>query len=130
MKNFFISLLIILSLSSSSYLYAEENIIKEISVEGTQRIDIETVISYSDISKGTAYTDELGNQVLKKLFDTNLFSNIKVSFFKNTLNIEINENPTINFVSFEGNSKVKDEDLMLEISLKERTVYSRSKVLS
>ena len=126
MKNFFISLLIILSLSS--YLYAEENIIKEISVQGTQRIDIETVISYSNISKGTAYTDELGNQVLKKLFDTNLFSNIKVSFLNNTLNIEIIENPTINFVSFEGNSKVKDEDLMLEISLKERTVYSRSKV--
>ena len=42
--------------------------------------------------------------------------------------IDVKENPTINLIKFKGNSKVKDEDLLIEISLKERSVYSRNKV--
>ena len=109
-------------------LFAAENTINNINIEGTQRIDIETVISYSNISNGDTYTEELGNQVLKSLFETNLFSNIQISFADNKLNIILKENPTINLVSFTGNSKINDEDLIIELSLKERSVYSRSKV--
>ena len=109
-------------------LYANENIIKAISIDGMQRIDEETVISYANISKGAIYSEEIGNNVLKSLFETNLFSNIQISFEENILNIKIKENPTINLVKFFGNSKIKDEDLVIEILLKERSVYSRSKV--
>ncbi len=111
-----------------SNLYANENIINSISIDGIQRIDKETVITYANISKGEAYTEEIGNNVLKNLFETNLFSNIQISFEDNVLNIKIQENPTINLVKFYGNSKIKDEDLEIEILLKERSVYSRSKV--
>ncbi len=113
---------------SNFNLYADENIIKSINVEGMQRIDVETVISYSKIVEGSVYTEELGNQVLRNLFETNLFSNIEISFVDNLLNISIKENPTINLVKFSGNSKIKDEDLLIEVSLKERNIYSRSKV--
>ena len=109
-------------------LYANENVINSISIEGVQRIDKETVTSYANISKGDVYTEEIGNNVLRNLFETNLFSNIQISFEANILNIKLQENPTINLVRFYGNSKVKDEDLEIEISLKERSVYSRSKV--
>ena len=107
---------------------ANENKIVSIDVIGTQRIDIETVISYSKIEIGDIYSEEIGNEILKDLFNTNLFSNIEISFENNLLSINVKENPTINFVKFTGNSKVKDEDLLIEISLKERSVYSRSKV--
>ena len=107
---------------------ANENKIVSIDVIGTQRIDIETVISYSKIEIGDIYSEEIGNEILKDLFNTNLFSNIEISFENNLLSINVKENPTINFVKFSGNSKVKDEDLLIEISLKERSVYSRSKV--
>ena len=46
-----------------------------ISLHGGQRIDEETVISYANISKGDVYTEEIGNKVLKSLYETNLFSN-------------------------------------------------------
>ena len=126
MKKYLLFFLFYLFLNNS--LYADENVINLISIEGVQRIDEETVISYADISKGDIYTEELGNNVLKSLFETNLFSNIQISFKANTLNIKIQENPTINLVKFYGNSKIKDEDLVIEILLKERSVYSRSKV--
>ena len=108
-------------------LFADGNVINKINVEGTQRIDVETVISYSNTSQGEIYSEDLGNQILKNLFDTNLFSNIQISFENNNLNILLQENPTINLVTFSGNSKIKDEDLIIEISLKERSVYSRSR---
>ena len=112
----------------NSLVFADESRINEIEVNGTQRIDTATVISYSNVNIGDLYTEELGNEILKELFDTNLFSNIEISYSDNLLLISIKENPTINLVKFTGNSKIKDEDLLIEISLKERGVYSRNKV--
>ena len=126
MKKFIIPFLLCLLLNTN--LYANENIIKAISIDGMQRIDEETVISYANISKGAIYSEEIGNNVLKSLFETNLFSNIQISFEENILNIKIKENPTINLVKFIGNSKINDEDLVIEILLNERSIYSRSKV--
>ena len=126
MKKYLLFLLLFLFLNNN--LYANENVINSISIEGVQRIDKDTVTSYANISKGEVYTEEIGNIVLRNLFETNLFSNIQISFEANILNIKLQENPTINLVKFYGNSKVKDEDLEIEISLKERSVYSRSKV--
>ena len=126
MKKYLLFFLLYFFLNNS--LHANENIINSISIDGIQRIDEETIISYANISKGDIYSEEIGNAVLKSLFETNLFSNIQISFEGNILNITIQENPTINLVRFIGNSKVKDEDLVIEILLKERSVYSRSKV--
>ncbi len=126
--QFRLFLLIFLFFKFTSLSLSDVNKIDEIDVLGTQRIDIETVISYSNINIGDIYTEELGNKILKDLFDTNLFSNIEIAFEDNKLQINVRENPTINLVKFSGNSKIKDEDLIIEISLKERSVYSRSKV--
>ncbi len=127
-KNFFIfcSIYFIITLT----LKASDNLIDDFLIEGAQRIDNETIISYSQVDLGQTYSEELGNKILKNLFLTNLFSNIEISFTNNTLSIKVVENPTINLVKFRGNSKVKDEDLLVEIQLKERSVYSRSKVKS
>ena len=122
------SFIIFLFFNLTAFAFSDDNKIDGIDIQGTQRIDTETVISYSNVELGDIYTEELGNKILKDLFDTNLFSNIEVIFDENRLQINVKENPTINLVKFSGNSKVKDEDLLIEISLKERSVYSRSKV--
>ena len=119
---------VLILLCISKALYAIDDRILLIKVEGTQRVDVETVISYSKIKIGDTYNEDLGNNVLKDLFDTNLFSNIEITFDNNSLLIAVKENPTINLIKFRGNSKIKDDDLLVEISLKERSVYSRSKV--
>ena len=126
MKKIFLLFVCLISLQLN--LLASDDSITSINITGTQRIDIETVISYSDVEIGDTYTEILGNQILKNLFNTNLFSNIEVSFNNTTLNINLKENPTINLVSFKGNKKINDEDLFIEISLRERSIYSRAKV--
>ncbi len=125
MHKFLIS---IIFLSTISLSFADENIIKEIEINGNQRIDIETIISYANIELDDNYTDEKGNEILKNLFNTELFSNIEIRYIENKIIINIIENPTVNLVKFKGNSKINDEDLLIEIQLKERSVYSRSKV--
>ena len=127
MRKFLIFIFIFI-LSTVSYSFANENLIEEIEITGNQRIDVETVISYADISINDEYSDEKGNKILKSLFKTELFSNIEIKYSNNKLIISIIENPTINLIKFEGNRKVKDEDLLIEVQLKERSVYSRSKV--
>jgi len=121
-------LIIIIFLNTYSLCYGNENFVKDIEIIGNQRIDTETIISYANIDEDEIYTEEKGNEILKALFDTELFSNIEISFNNNKLVIAIAENPTINLIKFKGNSKVKDEDLLIEVLLKERSVYSRSKV--
>ena len=61
----------------NSYAFSNDNAINRIEVEGTQRIDKETVISYSNLEIGAIYNEEVGNKVLKDLFETNLFSDIE-----------------------------------------------------
>ncbi len=127
MRNAFLFLLLFF-MFFVSMLSANDLKVEKIEITGNQRVDIETIISYSNLEIGDEYSNEIGNDVLKRLFDTNLFSNIEIFFDKNTLIISVAENPTINLVKFSGNMKIADTDLLVEIQLKERTVYSRSKV--
>ncbi len=110
-------------------LYATEfSAIKDIKVNGLQRVSYETVLSYGDLSVESVYSENLSNNAIKKLYDTQLFSDISINFLNNILTIQVKENPTINLVLFEGNKSKKDEDLVAEIKLRERSVFSRSRV--
>ena len=120
---------IIIIIFISTFLHAEEvDFIKEIEVEGIQRISYDTILSYGDIKINLKYTETLSNEAVKKLYDTQLFSNISIKYLDGLLTVIVKENPTINLVLFEGNKSKKDEDLLAEIKLVERSVFSRSKV--
>ena len=106
----------------------EVSIINEINVEGAQRISYETILSYGKINLETNYSEKLSNNVIKNLYDTQLFSDVAIRYSNNIITITVKENPTVNLVLFEGNNKKKDEDLIEEIKLKERSVFSRSRV--
>ena len=106
----------------------EVGIINEINVEGAKRISYETILSYGKINSKTNYSEKLSNNVIKNLYDTELFSDVSIRYSNNIITITVKENPTVNLVLFEGNNKKKDEDLIEEIKLKERSVFSRSRV--
>lgn len=104
------------------------DIIRAIRVEGIQRIEADTVISYMLIKPGDPYDAGRINNSLKTLFATGLFADVTVSRDGDLLIVRVVENPLVNRVAFEGNRKVEDKDLEKEISLRPRTVYSRTKV--
>lgn len=102
--------------------------IGNVKVEGAQRIEPATVLSYMDVQRGDPFDPDLLNRAIKSLFATGLFAD--VSFYQEgqDLVVSVVENPIINEIRFEGNDKVKTEDLMAEIQMRPRTVFTRNKV--
>ena len=102
--------------------------VRQIVVQGTQRIEPGTVLSYLQIRQGDPYDEEVVDRSLKTLFATGLFADVKFNWDGQTLTINVVESPIINQVVFEGESKVSEKDLTKEVQLKPRMVFTRSKV--
>jgi outer membrane protein insertion porin family len=102
--------------------------IADIKIEGLQRIEPETVRSYLLLQPGDPWDPERVDASLKALFATGLFADVKLDRQGNTLVVRVVENPIINRIAFEGNSKLSDKDLNGEIQLRPRVVYTRTRV--
>lgn len=102
--------------------------IEQIVIEGTQRIEPATVRSYMVVAEGDAFDAERINQSLKSLYATGLFSDVAMRREGGTLYVRVAENPVINRIAFEGNRRLDDETLQEQVQLRERVVYTRSKV--
>lgn len=109
---------------------ANAQTISQIVVEGNQRIEPDTVISYMQINRGDPYDAMLVDESVKALFQTGLFADVKIFMRGSSLVVVVEENPLINRVNFEGNSEIKDKDLAKEVELRERTVLTRARVQS
>jgi outer membrane protein insertion porin family len=104
--------------------------IQHIVVRGTQRVEPGTVLTYVGLREGDNFTPADTDAALKALTATGLFSDVRTSFAPDTgtLTIRVTENPIVNQVVFEGNSKVSDKDLTKEVQIKPRAVFTRAKV--
>ena len=107
---------------------AQQAAISTIKVEGVQRIEPATVMSYLTVKPGDAFDPDAINGSLKALFATGFFSDIQFFREGNGLVVKVSENPIINEIAFEGNDAVKDEEMQSETQLRPRVVYTRAKV--
>ncbi len=105
-------------------------IIQAIRIEGTQRVEPETVKSYLLVQPGDPFDAGRIDRSLKALFATGLFTDVTLRREGDTLVVRVVENPVINRVAFEGNHRLTDETLNSEIQLRPRSVYTRDKVQS
>jgi outer membrane protein insertion porin family len=103
-------------------------LISAIQVQGNERIDSETILSYLPLTVGQEVDPEKLDLALKALFKTDLFSDVKLDMDGSTLVVRVVENPVINQVLFEGNSNLKDDKLEDEIQIRPRGVFTRAKV--
>jgi outer membrane protein insertion porin family len=113
---------------ASTSAYAE--VVTSIVVEGNQRIENDTILSYVQVSRGQDATPTKIDESIKALFQTGLFSDVQITRRGSTLVVKVEENPMVNEVNFEGNVNVKDTDLNKEIELRERMMFTRAKVVS
>jgi outer membrane protein insertion porin family len=102
--------------------------IADIRIEGTQRIEPDTVRSYMGLSAGDPFAADRIDKALKNLFATGLFADVTFRREGNSLVVKVVENPIINQIAFEGNDHIEDKDLTQEIQLKARTVLTQSRV--
>jgi outer membrane protein insertion porin family len=101
-----------------------------ITVEGNRRVEIETIRSYFKLGPGGRLDQGTIDDGLKALIETGLFQDVKISQAGGRLVVSVIENPVIGRIAFEGNKKVKDEQLTAEIQSKPRGTLSRPMVQS
>ena len=99
-------------------------------VKGNFRIDSEVVIRDSKILSYKKIESKIFNQCVKNLYATGFYSDVKIYKNKDLIVIDVNENPVINKIAFEGNSEIDDETISSEVLSKARDIYSITKVKS
>src|ERR1700723_963111 len=101
-----------------------------IQVEGNRRVELATIRSYFKAGPGGRLDQGRIDDGLKALIETGLFQDVKINQAGGRLVVTVVENPVIGRVAFEGNKKVKDEQLTSEIQSKPRGTLSRPMVQS
>jgi outer membrane protein insertion porin family len=103
---------------------ARGDVIRAVEVTGNQRIEADTVRSYMLIQPGDSFDADRLDRSLRTLFATGLFRDVRLTRQGDRILVEVEENPIVNRVAFEGNSKVSDDVLRPEVTLRPRAVFT------
>jgi outer membrane protein insertion porin family len=109
---------------------ASAQTLDSIQVEGNRRVEASTIRSYFKPGPGGKLDQGRIDDGLKGLIETGLFQDVKINQAGGRVVVTVVENPVIGRVVFEGNKKVKDEQLTGEIQSKPRGTLSRPMVQS
>jgi outer membrane protein insertion porin family len=104
--------------------------VNSIVVEGNRRVEASTIRSYFKAGPNGRLDAQNIDDAYKALFATGLFQDVRISQSGGRTIVTLVENPVINKIAFEGNKKVKEDQLKLEIQSKERGTLSRATVQS
>ncbi len=116
-----------LGLMLSYQVEAAEIYVRDIEVDGLQRVETETVLSYLNINKNSNVSSDYLNA--SRLFETGLFADVNFDRRGDgLLVIKLVENPIINKRVFDGNDKIDDALLESEVQLKSGSIYNIAKV--
>lgn len=107
---------------------AAPTIVQTITVEGSQRLEPDTILSYIKLRVGQAYSEASADEALKDLYATELFADVQLRNNGGNVVITVKENPVINRIVLEGNKRIKDDKILPEIKLAPRQIFTRSKV--
>ena len=103
--------------------------IRSITVVGAERLEPSTILSYIRLRVGQEYTSVAADQAIKDLGATELFAGgAQIRNNNGNVVITVTENPVINRIVLEGNSRIKNDKILPEIKLSPRQIFTRSKV--
>ena len=119
---FFTGLVFVIFLIKISF--AEPVKVSNISIDGNKKISENTIIDLLDLKNNVGNSNDL-NEYQKKLFQSNFFSSVDLSFKNKKIFIKVVENPLIDYIFIE---EIKSEKLLNEIKdlldTKENTLFS------
>jgi outer membrane protein insertion porin family len=77
-------------------------VVRDIQVNGIQRVDAGTIFSYLPVKVGEEFTEAQASEAIQRLYATGFFSDVKIDTTNNVLVVSVQERPTIASVSFNG----------------------------
>lgn len=97
-----------------------------VEIEGNQRVDAATILSYAGIARGQTVSAADVNEAYQNIVNSGLFEEVLIEPRGSTLFIQVVEYPTVNVISFEGNRLLDDDVLRAVVQTQSRRVYSPS----
>jgi outer membrane protein insertion porin family len=100
----------------------------DITVEGNHRVEADTVRSYFHAKPGERLDAAAIDAALKALYASGLFEDVRIRQANGRVIVTVVEAPVIDKIAFEGNKRLKDDQLKNEIQSKPRGTLSRAMV--
>ena len=113
-----------LAVLSAGGLGAQDFTFNAVTIEGNQRVADGTILSFAGISAGAALSAAELNTAAQQIRDSGLFESVDVVPQGGTLLIRVVEFPTINRISIEGNTRIRDAQLLPLLKSEPRRVFN------
>ena len=109
--------------------HAAAFVVRDIQVEGLQRISAGTVFNYLPVQVGSTISEKDYPDIIRALFKTGFFTDVNLERKGEVLVITVTERPAIAEVKITGNSDISTEDLkkaLTGVGLAEGRVFDRA----
>ena len=121
----FFRLIILIYFLFSSYAFSDT--LNKIEIVGNDRISNETIKLFISVNINDEINENELNRILKDLYETNFFEDVRVKFDEQTLYINVKENPIIESIVYKGIKSNRILDIIKnETSIKSRSSYNEN----
>jgi outer membrane protein insertion porin family len=103
--------------------------VRDIRVEGIQRIEAGTVFSYLPVKVGDTMTEAKASEAIRALFTTGFFRDVRLEVEGSVLVVIVEERPAVANIDFEGMKEFKSEDVkkaLRDAGLSEGKIFDRA----
>ncbi|MFA5913648.1 MAG: outer membrane protein assembly factor BamA [Burkholderiales bacterium] len=104
-------------------------VVRDIRVEGIQRIEAGTVFSYLPVKVGETMTEDKAAAAIKALFATGFFKDVRLEVQRDVLIVMVEERPAVSQIDFIGNKEFDKDALrkgLREIGLAEGRSFDKA----
>jgi len=106
-------------------------VVRDIRVEGIQRVEPGTIFSYLPVRVGEQMTQEQADEAVRRLFETGFFSNVSVDRDGDVLVVQVDERPAIGEIAFVGMKEFEPEQIrkaLRELGIAEARIFNAALV--
>jgi outer membrane protein insertion porin family len=86
-------------------------VVKDIRIEGLQRVEPGTVFAYLPIKQGDTFTDDKASEAIRALFGTGFFNDVRISTENDVVVVQVQERPAIGAIDFSGIKEFDKDNL-------------------
>jgi outer membrane protein insertion porin family len=109
----------------------EPFVVRDIRIEGIQRIEAGTIFSYLPIKVGDRFTEEKASEAIRALFATGFFRDVRVEVQDDVLIVAVEERPAIASIAFSGMREFEPETVkksLRDASFQEGRIFDRAQL--